>query len=78
MIGAYDDRLNDQWRQTREVAYMLYCLGTEAKGRLTKQKFMPLNGDDAANSGALSPAERIKATKEKWKQIDERRKNKGK
>jgi hypothetical protein len=74
MIGAYDDRLLDEWKQTREICYMIYCLGTDPKNRDNKLKFMPLRNDGKAQWQRLTPAEQIKAAKEKWKLIDEKRK----
>ena len=78
MIGGYDDRLKDDWKQTREIAYMIYCLGTEPNNRHNKTKFMPLPGDGEADWKKLTAKEMIQASKDKWKQIDEKRKNKAK
>lgn len=75
MIGAHDDRLLDDWMQTRNIAYMVYCLGTDPDNRDSIEKFIPLRGDGEGRR-RLTPQEMIKATKEKWKQIDERRKKK--
>jgi hypothetical protein len=45
MLRSYEERLNDQWKQTREIVYMIYCSVSEAKGRESIFEFMPLPGD---------------------------------
>ena len=78
VIGGYDDRLHDEWLQTREIAYMVYCLGTDPKERERKEQFMPLRNKNELQQKKRTPAEIIRATKERWKKIDEQRKNKPK
>ena len=67
MMDAYQDRQDDQWRQTREVAYMIYCSASEANGRATIYEFMPLKGDP-------TKAERAAAKKRELKKRAERHK----
>lgn len=45
MMQGYEERVNDEWKQSRFTAYITYCTVTDADKRKNIFDFHPLPGD---------------------------------
>jgi hypothetical protein len=75
MIKGYENRIADQWKQTRAIEYKIYEALTDEKDRATIYEFRPLPNDPTAEEIALAKKEKEKQKINKWKDRIESVKN---